>query len=264
MNMPLDLVLSAASDESQVTVWTVLQGAVGAAIITGVFGLLFLIVDKVGKYKDSKRQDAKDLKSRELQDRKDIEELKLTDARAAAAAVTEEKRRQAERDREDALRTEAVRREDQLAADALRREDELAAAQRDRQERAETLSQADRAGREMLVALRQIRSEMGAQGAMNVRQEVYLRAADLALMLPNRDAALYFFIDIQNAYDIVQIGYAEGQQENNGAARWEALKWVLQRASDYVVSGHWQDEWLPNAKKMAKDIEDAWEERYNT
>ena len=261
MKMPLDLVLSAESGEAQVTVWTVLQGAVGAAIITGVFGLLFLIVDKVAKYKDSKRQDAKDLKLRELQDRKDIEELQLTDARAAAAAVTEEKRRRAERDREDALRTEAVRREDQLAADALRREDELTAAQRDRHERAEALSQAERAGREMLVALRKIRSEMGAQGALNVRQEVYLHAADLALMLPNRDAALYFFIDIQNAYDIVQIGYAEGQQENNGAARWDALKSVLQRASDYVVSGYWEDEWLPSAKKLAKDIEDSWEGR---
>lgn len=263
MHMPLDLAMFAAGDETQVTVWTVLQGAVGAAIVTGAFGLLFAIVDKVAKYKDSKRQDAKDLKSRELQDMKDIEEMKLADARAVATAVAEEKRRQAERDREDALRTEAVRREDRLAADALRREDELAAAQRDRHERAETLSQAERAGREMLVALRKIRSEMGAQGALNVRQAGYLHAADLALMLPNRDAALYFFIDIQNAYDIVQIGYAEGQQENNGAARWEALKSVLQRASDYVVSGYWEDEWLPSAKKMAKDIEDAWEGRYH-
>lgn len=115
----------------------------------------------------------------------------------------------------------------------------------------------------MLVAARQIRSEMGAQGALNVRQEVYLHAPDLVLLLPDRDAALYFFIDIQNAFDIVQIGYAEGQEVNNGAARWKALTWVLQRASDYIVSGYWEDEWLPDARKLAKAIEDAWEERYH-
>lgn len=264
MKIPLALVSSAVTEESNVTVWTVLQGAVGAAIITGIFGLLVLIVDKVAKHRDAKRQDAKDIQTRELQDKKDIEERKLADARAAAAAATEESRRQAERDREDALRADSVKREDQLAADALRREDELTAAQRDLEERAITLSKADQAGREMLIALRHVRSEMGSKGPMNVRQELYMHAADLALMLPKRDAALYFFLDIQNAYDIVQIGNAEGQSENNGAARWEALKSVLQRASDYVVSGGWGDDWLPSAKKVANDIEDAWETQYDS
>ncbi len=111
----------------------------------------------------------------------------------------------------------------------------------------------------MLVALRKIRAQMGKEGPHQVRQEDYMAAADLGLMLPNREAALYFFIDIQNAYDIIQIGFAEDQQENNGPARWDYLKMVLQRASDYVVAGEWDDEWLTDAHKQAKTIESAWE-----
>ncbi|GAA1156466.1 hypothetical protein F6W69_02785 [Microbacterium oxydans] len=261
MNIVLALMLSAATEtnESAVTVWSVLQGAGVAAVITGVFGLLALVVNAIAKHQDAKRQDSKDLEAKRQQDAKDLEDRKLEDARAQAAAAREEERRQADQERDDSLRAAATKREDDLAAKAQQREDDLVAAAEDRRLRDEHHIRAEQAGREMLVALRKVRAQMGKEGPNQVRQEDYMAAADLGLMLPNREAAMYFFIDIQNAYDIIQIGFAEDQQENNGPARWDYLKMVLQRASDYVVAGEWDDEWLTDANKQAKAIEAAWE-----
>ena len=38
---------------------------------------------------------------------------------------------------------------------------------------------------------------------------------------------------------------------------------MLQRATDYVVPSRWDEEWLMEATKLAKEIEDAWERQHS-
>ncbi|WP_311245381.1 MULTISPECIES: hypothetical protein [unclassified Microbacterium] len=91
-----------------------------------------------------------------------------------------------------------------------------------------------------------------------------LEAADTALLIHNREFAKYLSLDIENTsgYSVLYEWHAElGEIDDNTTAssaareaRWDHLKMLVERASEFAVTGKWEKKWAAEAIKLSEQM----------
>ncbi|BAJ75996.1 predicted membrane protein [Microbacterium testaceum StLB037] len=196
----------------------------------------------------------------------------VTSAASIGIAIFNAKRRDGERaadllDRKEERRLAADQRKDDRSNALADREDERkhtrAVLEDERQHDAkrQAAERANEALRDTLTMLRTIRVNYAERSeGVVVPYADYIKAADTALLIPERAFAEYLSLDILNLQGLPILGRSLGEEHKTSAAQWEHLSDLVKRCTDYAVDGSWDSAWLETARKLAKDIDDAWEE----
>ena len=97
--------------------------------------------------------------------------------------------------------------------------------------------------------------------------DLLLEAADSALLIHDRAFAKYLSLDIENTngFSILarwkeQNGDLDGTMTASETARsdrWNHLKMLVERASDFAVTGKWDRAWATQAENLRAEIEAA-------
>jgi len=100
-----------------------------------------------------------------------------------------------------------------------------------------------------------------------ISYDLVLEAADSALLINDRGFAKYLARDIENTsgYEALsqwyeREGYGDGTKAAFEAARelrWEHLKTLVERASEFAVTGKWDKNWGLAAQDLAKSMDEA-------
>lgn len=101
----------------------------------------------------------------------------------------------------------------------------------------------------------------------SISYELVLEAADTALLIHDRAFAKYLSLDIENTqgFSVLSSWY---EQEGEGdptvsaseaahTARWDHLRQLVARASEFAVTGKWDKSWLSEAETLSKQMNEA-------
>lgn len=122
--------------------------------------------------------------------------------------------------------------------------------------------------------LRKLRIEhqLASRESRSMDFGMVLEASDSALLIHDRGFAKYLALDIENVqgFDHLNDWYEQNSAETpKGGARaaardqrYEHLKRLVTRASEYAVTGKWEKTWMEEAEKLAAEMKRADDELY--
>lgn len=102
--------------------------------------------------------------------------------------------------------------------------------------------------------------------------DLVLEASDSALLIHDQDFARYLSLDIENTAGfrtLADWNFQFGDLDDDPAtaaraARWDHLKTLVSRASQFAVTGKWDKKWMEQAQALEKDMVQADAALYGT
>ncbi len=117
-----------------------------------------------------------------------------------------------------------------------------------------------------------IAHQKDVRGDASFPYDLVLETSDSALLIHDQDFARYLSLDIENAAGfrtLADWSLQSGDLDDDAAtaaraARWDHLKTLVARASQFAVTGKWDKKWMVQAEALEKDIAQADAALYST